>query len=189
MSNQEKSVVSVSREAEEIFSLTMAVMKETQKYITYIWNGAKHKDDSFKLTSFVHTRVCIYGLNDLSKRFMELVKPFNPVIYLYDANACDCEIPEGVTRLSTAKELFEKAQILVVFAPECENEVTITKELLDCLINGAVFINATNTKIVDTDALVNDVRTDRIRAGLRMSEAEAEAFGDIKELNNIIILK
>lgn len=151
--------------AEGAFALLQATMKDIPLAIDHTQKGGLSASPERRMTSLHFTRVCIYGMGVIARKFVEFIRPYRPEIYAFDPYVDD--MPEGVTKVNTLEELFSKAQIMVIHAALCEEtKGAITRELLSLLPDGAVFINTARGAIVDQDALFDELKTGRIRAGL-----------------------
>lgn len=180
--------------AEGAFALMQAVMKDIPLTIDHTQKGGIGASPQRRMTSLHFTRVCIYGLGVIGRKFVEFIRPYKPEIYAYDPYVKD--MPEGVTRVDTLEELFSKAQIMVIHAALCEETMgSVTKELLSLLPDGAVFINTARGAIVDQGALFEELKTGRLRAGLDVTCTDEPSNkchdwlskdNPVRKLNNVI---
>jgi phosphoglycerate dehydrogenase-like enzyme len=58
--------------------------------------------------------VGIYGLGVVGRRFVAMLRPFNPVIRVYDPYVK--ELPEGCERAESLEALFSQSRIVVIHA-------------------------------------------------------------------------
>lgn len=152
--------------AEGAVSLMMTMLKDIPVFIDYMKKGKDRPEkSSLRIGTLYHTKVGIYGMGFIGRKFVEYIKPFMPYIYAFDPYVDN--MPEGVTKVNSLEELFSTAQIMVIHAGWTpETEKTVTKELLAMLPDGAVFINTARGPIVDEPALMEEIMSGRIRAGL-----------------------
>lgn len=152
--------------AEASFTLLMTMLKDIPYFIECARNNLDRPgSDTRRVGTLFNTRVGIYGLGAIGKKFVDMLRPFMPEIYAYDPYVEN--MPDGVNKVNTLKELFKKSQILVVHAALCdETKGSITKDLLALLPDGALFINTARGAIVDEVALLEEITSGRIRAGL-----------------------
>lgn len=131
-----------------------------------------------KRTEGVHTlyktKVGIFGLGYIARRFIELISPFEPEIFAYDPYVTD--FPQNVTMTESLEELFSTCEIISLHAGLTEEtKGIITKELLARLPNGAIIINTARGDLVDQKALFDEILSGRIRGGL---DVLAGSFGN-----------
>lgn len=152
--------------AEGAFTLMLTMLKDIPYFIDCARkNLDRPGTDTRRVGTLFNTRIGIFGLGAIGRKFVDMIRPFSPEIYAFDPYVD--VMPEGVTKAETKEELFSKSQILVVHAALCdETRGSITKELLAMLPDGALFINTARGGIVDEPALIAEIMSGRIRAGL-----------------------
>lgn len=80
---------------------------------------------------------------------------------------------DGVHAASEIPDLITGHDIVVITAPLNNQTLNLVdKQFLAAMDDGALLISAGRGKIVDTDALVNEVRSGRLRAALDVTEPE-----------------
>ena len=113
----------------------------------------------------------MYGCGAIGRRFVDLVKPFAPVISIFDPY-CE-ELPEGCARANSLEELFGGNKIIAIFAVLAEEtRCSVTASLLGLLPDHAVVINTARGGIIDQDALFAELERGRLRAGLDVLEPD-----------------
>lgn len=176
--------------AEGALALLLAVMKNIPSYIKAAREEWSEDDIPYAATqaSLYQKRIGIYGIGAIGSKFIELLKPFEPIIYGYDPFAA--VIPEKVTMVNSLEELFDMSQIVVIHAGL--NDATrgsVTGELLAKLPDGGIIINTARGQIVDYEALKAELMSGRLRAGLDMvTERNMPKQEDpIRMLDNVIL--
>lgn len=159
--------------AEGAVSLLMTMLKEIPLVITHAQENKDYPTaEEHRCTSLRNKRVGIYGMGYIGREFVRYLRPFMPKIYSYDPYVAN--MPEGVEKVNTMEELFSKSQILVVHAGLCEEtRHTVTKELLALMPDGGIVINTARGAIMCEDALFEEVRSGRLRAGLDVLDTAA----------------
>lgn len=152
--------------AEGAVALLMTMLKDIPNFIDYARKDLDRPNtDERRVGTLFNTRVGIYGMGYIGRRFVEYLRPFNPDIYAFDPYVET--MPEGVTKVATIDELFKTSQVIAIHAGVTPETVgSITKEHLAMLPDGAVFINTARGRIVDEPALLAEIKSGRIRAGL-----------------------
>ncbi len=174
--------------AEGAFALLQAVMKEIPLAIEHAKTNGISAHPDRQMCSLHFTRVGIYGMGVIGRKFVEFIRPYMPEMYAYDPYVEN--MPEGVTKVDSLEELFSKSQIIVIHAALCEEtEGSVTKELLAMLPDYAILINTARGKIIDQDALIAELKAGRLRAGLDVMYPTdwPEPDDEIRQLKNLIM--
>lgn len=151
--------------AEGAFSLMMAVMKDIPLAIQHAQNNGISAHPERQMTSLFNIKIGIYGMGVIGRKFVEFCRPYGPKVFAFDPYVDN--MPEGVTKVNSLEELFDVTQILVIHAGlSPETEGAITKELLAKLPDGGIVINTARGKIIDQPALMAELESGRLRAGL-----------------------
>ena len=113
-------------------------------------------------------RVLIVGAGDLGDQTVKRLKGFDAVPVLVGRTARD-----GVHALSELPELLPTADVVVLTLP-LTDETTgmVDAEFLARLPDGALLINVARGAIVDTDALLAELDSGRLRAALDVTDPE-----------------
>jgi phosphoglycerate dehydrogenase-like enzyme len=86
-------------------------------------------------------------------------------VRVYDPDAGG--LPEGCIRAGSLRELFAASQAVVIHAGLTgETRGSVTRELLAMLPDQGIVINTARGAIVDQEALFDELRAGRLRAGL-----------------------
>lgn len=134
-------------------------------------------------TSLTGLRVGIYGLGVIGRKFVEYILPYEPVLTGYDPYVGDELWPSEVKRVGSLEELFEAMDCLVIHAgmsPETRH--TVTAALLKKLPDDGVVINTARGGVIDQEALMAELYTGRLRAGLDV--LDSPEAGDMLLLND-----
>lgn len=121
-----------------------------------------------------HQRVGLVGLGAIAQELVKLLAPFQCEVSAYSPH-CPDEVFErlGVNRVTSLKELFRRNRIISVHASNVPaNYHIINAEVLACLGDGGVLVNTARGAVIDTDALVAELRKGRLWAALDVFEEE-----------------
>ena len=95
----------------------------------------------------------------------------------------------GARRVETVVGLAGEADVLsITVASTPETRHLIDAGVLARLRDGAILVNTARGEIVDEDALVGELETGRIRAGLDVYEQEPAVPDRLKALENVVLL-
>jgi phosphoglycerate dehydrogenase-like enzyme len=136
-------------------------------------------------------KVGLIGLGTIGRFLLELLKPFNVQIKLYDPYISPDSLREyPYVELSSLEELLPWGDILSIHASLTqETQGMINADRLGMIKEGALFVNTARGAIVDELALSNELRRGRFRAVLDVYETEPLPFDSpLRDLENVILL-
>nr|MDD6336494.1 NAD(P)-dependent oxidoreductase [bacterium] len=149
--------------AEGAMALLLACMKNLRKMGKLVEAG--YWTPSLPMTSLFGLRVGIYGMGVIGRKFVDMLRPFGPIITAFDPYAADW--PEGVTRVDSLDALFANADAIVLHAALTEEtRHSVTARHLAMLPDDGIIINTARGGIIDQEALLSELYTGRLRAGI-----------------------
>ncbi len=118
--------------------------------------------------------VGLHGLGVISQEYAKLLKPFRCPLSAYSPNVPDAKFEElGVTRSKSLEELYGNHHIVAVHAGNTpENFHIVNKDILARIPDGGLIVNTARGEIIDTEALVAELKSGRIFAALDVYETE-----------------
>ncbi|RBM12133.1 hydroxyacid dehydrogenase [Streptomyces sp. PT12] len=121
----------------------------------------------------VGRRVGIVGASRIGRRVIELLRPFDFDVVLHDPYVDAAEAEALGVRSMALDTLLASSTIVSVHAPATpETHHLLDATRLALLPEGAVLINTARGSLVDTEALVKELATGRIRAVLDVTDPE-----------------
>lgn len=153
--------------AEGAMSLLLTVLKDIRPRVEHVaageWGGArKFKISSGTLRSL---KIGLYGCGAIGQRFVQMVLPFAPKLYVFDPYARD--LPEHCEQVNSLEALFDQSEAIVIWAGLTdETKHSVNAEMLAKLPDHGLVINAARGAIIDQEALFAELKTGRLRAGL-----------------------
>ncbi|WEH14543.1 hydroxyacid dehydrogenase [Streptomyces sp. VNUA24] len=134
-------------------------------------------------------RVGVVGASRVGRRLLELLRPFDLRVGLYDPY-----VPEAGARALGAEplpldELLRTSDIVSVHAPDIpETYRMLSRERLALMPDGAVLINTARGNLVDSDALTDELVSGRLSAVLDVTEPEPLPAGSpLYRLPNVFL--
>ncbi|MDF2713143.1 MAG: hydroxyacid dehydrogenase [Paenibacillus sp.] len=119
--------------------------------------------------------VGIVSASSTARAFIELLKPFDVRIKLYDPYWSAAAI-ESLGAVKAELEEAMQCSIVSVHAPALpETKGMLTAELLRLIPDGGVFINSSRGAVLDEAALIRELRTGRFSAALDVLSPEPPA--------------
>jgi phosphoglycerate dehydrogenase-like enzyme len=122
----------------------------------------------FELDTLADKRVLVLGAGAIGTATAELLRAFSarPTLVARSARP-------GVYPVTELGALLGEHQVLVITAPlTTETERLVDAAMLAALPDGALVVNAGRGRIVDTAALVDEVKSGRLRAALDVTDPE-----------------
>lgn len=150
--------------AESSMTLLLAVFKDLPRRIMAVRAGGGRGIRNMG-SHVAGLNVGIYGFGFAGRAFAKLLQPFDAVIRVFDPYAAG--LPDCCRRVHSLHELFAASQAIVIHAgltPETRHSVS--RELLALLPDQGIVINTARGAIVDQEALFDELRAGRLRAGL-----------------------
>ena len=150
--------------AEGSLTLLLAVLKDLPRRILAVRRG---KGTGIRSVGggLADTRVGVYGCGYGGREFVRLLAPFGSPIRIYDPYLE--EILEGCRRVTTLRDLFTDSHAVVIHAGLTEEtKGSVTRELLALLPDQGIIINTARGAILDQEALFDELRSGRLRAGV-----------------------
>jgi phosphoglycerate dehydrogenase-like enzyme len=156
--------------AEAAMTLLLAVLKDIPKAIG-VARDQKWGVDTRIRGTLAGTRVGIYGCGVIGRRFVELLRPFDSKIRIYDPYAST--LPEGCEAAASLDDLVADSEVLVIHAGLSEETTgALRAEHFARLPDDGVVINTARGAIVDQEALFAELLSGRLRAGLDVLEPD-----------------
>jgi phosphoglycerate dehydrogenase-like enzyme len=112
--------------------------------------------------------VLIIGYGSIGRALEARLKPFGANVQRVARRERD-----GVHSIDDVKELLPKADVVVLLVPLTdETRGMVNRAFLNAMRPGALLVNAARGPIVDTDALLEALRNEHIRAALDVTDPE-----------------
>lgn len=131
----------------------------------------------------------LVGGGHVARAFLRLLRPFEPTVRLYDPYLAPARAAELGVALADLDEVCRHSDIVSVHAPVTpETRHLIGARQLRLLRDGAVLINTARAWVLDQDALLRELQTGRIRAGLDVFEPEPlPTESPFRRLDNVVL--
>jgi len=159
--------------AEGAMALLLAVLKEFPAHILDKRAGKWLPATGHLQGSLAGLPVGLLGLGVIGLRFVELIRPFRPVLMAYDPYAA--QWPPDVERVDSLADLCARAFALVLHAgltPETHH--VLDAALLARLPDHAIVINTARGGLIDQPALFRELERGRLRAGLDVLDTDGK---------------
>ena len=125
-------------------------------------------------TGLYGATVGIVGASSIGSLVMEMLKPYDVEVLLYDPTATTQRAESlGAELVGDLRDLARRCGILSVHAPDMPStHEMISRAVLAAMPDGATLINTARGALVDQVALVDELESGRIRAVLDVTEPD-----------------
>jgi D-lactate dehydrogenase len=171
--------------AEHAVALILALNRKTHKAYNRVREG------NFSIERLAGFDIAgkttgIIGTGKIGATFAKIMHGFNSRVIAYDIYPDKELVQSGVVYMSL-NEVFETADIISLHCPLTpETHQMINKDSLSLMKKGCMLINTSRGKLVDTEAVIEALKTGRLGyLGIDVYEQEEKLF--FKDLSEIII--
>ena len=117
-------------------------------------------------------KIGLIGFGCTGREFARLLRPFRADVVAYDPHIDPVAAKRLRVRATTLEDALSSS-VVSLHAPDIEENRHLTNAAtLRLLPDGAVLINTARGRLIDHDALLAEVRSSRIKAGLDVTEPE-----------------
>lgn len=159
--------------AEGAMALLLAVLKDLRGRTEAVLAGKCCGAGQLDLPSGTldGLKLGLYGCGVIGQRFVKMVAPFDPELIVFDPYAKT--LPEGCRQVDSLDVLFGESEAVVIWAGlSDETQGTVNAARLAMLPDHGIIINTARGEIVDQEALLTELKTGRLRAGLDVMVAD-----------------
>jgi len=178
--------------AEGAFAMTLALLRHYNKIPFWMRNDRLYWElPELDEEGLFEQRVGLHGLGPIAQEYSKLLGPWNCKVSAYSPHCPDEVFAElDITRANSLEELYGSNRIISCHAANRPDNFHIVNEHIFSLMeDGAYFINTGRGGVVDTEALIAELRTGRIRAALDVFEEEPlPADSELRDLPNCFVV-
>lgn len=162
--------------AEGALTLLLAMLKGLPSHLRNVQTG------SWGVSPVYHNTleglpVALYGMGVIARRFVELLRPFDPVLTAYDPFTAD--FPEGVRPVQSLDQLVTGARAIIIHAALTDaTRGSLSRQLLARLPDHAIIINTARGDILDQSALFDEIAAGRLHAALDVLDPDSPPAPD-----------
>lgn len=158
--------------AEGILGYLIAGVRRMPQYFADLKSGVEWP--IYPENSLIGARIGFIGLGMVGKRLLSLLAPFRPEVRVYDPYiAEDALEPWPFARRTSMEEALKDAVAISLQAPKTpETFHMVDAAALAALPDGALVVNAARGPVMDTQALMEELRAGRLYAVLDVYDSE-----------------
>ncbi len=151
--------------AEGAMALLLTMLKDIPAQIHENERGGKHlPKDKYVSGTLYDLKLGIYGYGMIGRKFVEMVRPFEPRLMIYDPYA---ELPEDVERAESLEQLFDWSEAIAVHAAHTpETRHSVTADLLRRLPDHGLLISTVRNDVAVQEDVYAEIRSGRLRVAL-----------------------
>ena len=151
----------------------------------------EHWSPSFMVgTQVTGKRLGIVGMGRVGQIMSKRARGFDMEVHYHNRNRLSPEMEGGAIFHEDLDSLLSVSQFLSLHCPATSETIGfLTKDKIDLLPKGAIFINTSRGALVDEEALIAALKSGKIAgAGLDVYLQEPGGNPDISSLNNVFML-
>ncbi len=160
--------------AEHALLLTLASLRLLPRWPYFLKEKSNKEVKNAKIQSLFKKRVGLHGFGAIARELVQILKPFQVSVSAYSEGVpSELFSKQGVHQSNSLEALFSGSDVLI----ECEaltpsTRGIVTKALLLCLPEDAVFVNIGRGAVADEEALAQLAREGRLRVALDVYQKE-----------------
>jgi phosphoglycerate dehydrogenase-like enzyme len=164
--------------AEFALAMILNLMRDIPTAIDLVrrgeWTTGNWDQDGFVYGDLTGRAVGLAGFGSINRRLAELLVPFHGAVATCDPYVADFDLNRfGVARAGSLVELARESEIFVVgIPPTPSTQGIISREVVDALNPGSLFVLVTRMAVVDQSALWRRAELGEIRAAIDVYEPE-----------------
>jgi phosphoglycerate dehydrogenase-like enzyme len=158
--------------AEFALAMTLNLIRDIPDAVALVrrgeWKAAPMDNPGFIFGDLTGRRVGLAGFGSINRRYSELLAPFRCDAGVYDPFVGDEVLQRfGVRRVRSLVELARGSEVFVVgIPPTPATQQIISREVLEALPDGALFVLVTRMAVVEQEALWQRVQAGTLRAAV-----------------------
>jgi phosphoglycerate dehydrogenase-like enzyme len=177
--------------AEMALALALTMIRRISEYAAEMRDGASRTNDAVSEgESLRGRRVGLVGFGRIGREFAKLVRPFEVELLVSDPYADAHSVNEQGGSLVDVDHLISASSVIVLAAaltPETRN--LFDKDRLSAMADGTFLVNVARGGLIDTDALLAELRSGRITAALDVTDPlePLPVDHELRKLKNVIL--
>jgi phosphoglycerate dehydrogenase-like enzyme len=135
-------------------------------------------------------RVGVIGAGHTGRHFIRIIRALKVPTVVYDPYATDRTLAElDAEKIESLDELLSGCNIVALHAPSTpETRHMIGRRELSLLPDGAILVNTARASLIDSEALLKELRTGRISAALDVFDEEPLPVNSpLRQLDNVLL--
>ncbi len=176
--------------AEAVLTYTLTSLRDISNYDHKMKRVEKWRSNDFFNEGLFYKKVGFIGLGQVGRFVLEMLKPFNVKVSIYDPYVSDEEIQSINCKKVSLEELMTTSDVISVHAALTQETFhLINKENLKLMKKGALLVNTARGGIIDEQALIHILKQGYIKAALDVYEEEPLGKeSKLRSLENVLLI-
>ena len=174
--------------AEGTLCYTLAALRKLEYHMGVVRAGGFQEDFSTARGLF-YKKVGIVGFGAVAQHYVNMIRCFKPEILIHSSHLTDEEAAKYGARTASLDEIFSECDIISIHLSKTPKTIgMITRELLEKIKPGALFVNTARGRVVDEDALFEFLLAGRFNAALDVFAKEPiDKDSPIRQCKNALL--
>lgn len=177
--------------AEMTLALVLTLVRRIPEYVAEMRNGVIRTNEQVSEGETLRGRtVGIVGFGRIGRALAELMKPFGVELLVSDPYAQATSVAEQGAKLVKLDDLVRTCSVVILSAAlTSETRHLFDARRLSLLADGAYLINVARGGLIDTEALLVELRTGRLTAALDVTDPLEPLPSDheLRKLTNVLL--
>ncbi len=172
--------------AEGCLCYTMVGLRRIEKHAKLVREG-QWRPAPFYNEGIINRTVGLVGFGMIAQKFVEFMKPFDVEVLVNSGHLTEEEALKYGVKKATLNEVFEKSDVVSIHQSLTDRTYhMVGKEQFAKMKTGSLLINTARGKVLDEEALIEELQTGRIHAVLDVYEREPlPADSPLRSLENV----
>jgi len=175
--------------AETALAFIIVGMKHIWPLAGHVRNGG-WRDSPFWPSRELHrNKVGVVGASQVGTHLIELLKPFGPVILVYDPYLTDQRAAELNVERVSMEELARESDVISLHAPSLASTYRMMNaEIFRMMKDDCILVNTARGNLIDEQALIEELKKGRFFAFLDVTDPEPpERDSPLRKLENVVV--
>jgi D-3-phosphoglycerate dehydrogenase len=178
---------------EDVANHAIALLFAVHRHLLQYHRSVEQGRWDFHVAGTIHLlkelRLGIFGLGRIGSDFGGKMRAFVKEILGYDPNLSKASIESKDARSSSPEEIFAECEIISLHLPySSKSHHFVSNREIDLMTKKPILINVSRGGLVDTQALIRGLRTNRLSgAGLDVLETEPKVERELLQFENVIV--
>jgi D-3-phosphoglycerate dehydrogenase / 2-oxoglutarate reductase len=178
---------------EDVANHAIALLFAVHRHLLQYHRSVEQGRWDYKVAGPIHIlkelRLGIFGLGRIGSDFAGKMRVFVKELVGYDPNLSKALIESKGAKPSSPEEIFSECEIISLHLPYSpKTHHFVSNREIDLMIRKPILINVSRGGLVDTQALIRGLRTNRLSgAGLDVLETEPKVEQELLQFENVII--
>ena len=176
--------------AETTLGLMIVGIKNILPLAQHIRSGGWRDSRYWPSRELHRNKVGIIGASEVGRHVITLLKPFDPIILLYDPYVSETEAAKLGVRKVALEEMARESDVISLHAPllPATNKI-ISAELLKMMKDDCILINTARGALIDEPAMVAELQKGRLFVFLDVTDPEPPALDSpLRSLENVVVM-